>query len=185
MKRFCFALPMFLLTDAAIPAQSNALFEATEQVGRRGTNRTVTPVNQVLTPYGTQVELPGMRPQALAFSPNGKLLAVSGKTSQVVIVDPATGRIRQRVALPSEQANEPEPELVSPNILQPDKKGQVSFTGLVFSPDGSRLFLANVNGSVKVFNVAGDGNVTGAFSSPWSDSSSWMRMVMSRWMSSL
>jgi len=157
---------MFLLTDAAIPAQSNALFEATEQVGRRGTNRTVTPVNQVLTPYGTQVELPGMRPQALAFSPNGKLLAVSGKTSQVVIVDPATGRIRQRVALPSEQANEPEPELVSPNILQPDKKGQVSFTGLVFSPDGSRLFLANVNGSVKVFNVAGDGNVTGAFSIP-------------------
>src|SRR3569833_2608379 len=28
-------------------------------------------------------------------------------------------------------------------------------------------------------------NVTGAFSKPWSDSSSWIRIVMSRWMSSL
>src|SRR5204862_643660 len=43
-------------------------------------------------------------------------------------------------------------------------KGQVSFTGLVFSTDGSRLYLANVNGSVKVFNVAPDGNVVGGFS---------------------
>jgi DNA-binding beta-propeller fold protein YncE len=157
---------MVLVVDALAIAQSNRVFATIEPVGRRGTNRTITPVNQVLTPYGTQVELPGMRPQALALSPNGKLLAVSGKTSEVVIIDPVTGRIRQRVALPSEQANEPQPEIVSPNILEPDKKGQVSFTGLIFSADGSRLFLANVNGSLKTFHVAADGNVRAALSFP-------------------
>ena len=40
----------------------------------------------------------------------------------------------------------------------------MSFTGLIFSPDGRRLFLANVNGSVKVFDVGTNGHVTGAFS---------------------
>jgi YVTN family beta-propeller protein len=127
-------------------------------------NRIVTPVNQVLTPYGTQIELPRMRPQAVALSPNGKWLAVSGKTSEVLIVDPRTGKILQHVDLPSADANEPEPDIVSPNILEPDKKGQLSFTGLIFSPDGSRLFLANVNGDVKVFTVAASGKTTAAYS---------------------
>jgi hypothetical protein len=72
----------------------------TEAVGRRGGNRTVLPVNQVVTPLGVQVELPGLRPQALALSPDGRLLITSGKTSELVVVDPATGAIRQRVPLP-------------------------------------------------------------------------------------
>jgi YVTN family beta-propeller protein len=157
---------LLVLGPVAAMAQLDPVFATTEHVGRNGTNRTVTPVNQVLTPYGIQVELRGMRPQVLALSPNGQLLATSGKTSEIVIVDPATGLIRQHVPLPSDTVNEPQPEVVSPNILHPDKKGQVSFTGLVFSPDGSRLFLANVNGSVKVFTVARHGDVTGTFSIP-------------------
>jgi YVTN family beta-propeller protein len=104
-----------------------------------------------------------MRPQAIALSPNGKLLAVSGKTAEVVLINPATGRILRHVELPSDQASEPAPDVVSPNILHPDKQGQLSFTGLIFSPDGTRLYLANVNGSVKVFSVSGD-TVTGLFS---------------------
>ena len=139
---------------------------AAEVVGRAEPDRTVTPVNQVLTPYGTQIELPKMRPQAVALSPNGKLLAVSGKTSEVLIIDPRFGRVLQRVDLPSADANEPEPDVVSPNILDPDKKGQLSFTGLIFSPDGSQLFLANVNGDVKVFTVGTTGKITAAFSIP-------------------
>ena len=133
-------------------------------MGRIEINRTVTPVNQILTPYGTELELPGMRPQTIALSPNGKLLATSGKTSQVVIVDPKSGLILQRVPLPSEKVKEPVPEPASANILFPDKEGQVSFTGLTFSPNGSRLYLANVDGSVKVFEVAQDGQVSGSFS---------------------
>jgi len=74
-----------------------------------------------------------MRPQAVALSPDGKLLVTSGKTSELVVLDPVTGEIRQRVPLPSDQANEPRADVVSPNILEPDKEGQLSFTGLVFS----------------------------------------------------
>jgi YVTN family beta-propeller protein len=130
----------------------------TERVGR-APGRTVTPVNQVLTPFGRTIELPGLRPQTLALSPDGRLLVTSGKTSEIVVLNPDTGEIRQRVALPNEQQGEPQPAAPSPNLLEPDKKGVVSYTGLIFSPDGRRIFLSNVNGSIKVFTVAADGIV--------------------------
>src|SRR4030095_15286640 len=57
-------------------------------------------------------------------------------------------------------------EVPSLHILQRDKDAQLSFTGLIFSPDGSRLFLGKVNCSVKVFNVGRDGKVVGSFSIP-------------------
>src|SRR5881394_1020297 len=137
---------------------------STETVGRRSGHRIVTPVNQVVTPQGTQIELPGMRPLVVALSPDGNLLVTSGKKSELLVLDPKSGQVRQRVAFPSEKQNEPQPEAVSGNILQPDKKGQVSYTGLAFSPDGRRIYLSNVNGSVKVFEVARNGTVTGSFS---------------------
>jgi len=133
----------------------------TETVGRKGPNRTVVPVNQVVTPSGLQVPLPGLRPQALALSPDGRLLAVSGKTSELLLLDPATGEILQRVGFPPEDLNEPGPAGSSPNILAPDGEGQLSYTGLVFSPDGRRIYLSNVNGSVKDF-TAGPGGEVGA-----------------------
>src|ERR1043166_8669579 len=161
--RFYFVLCVSLLLLVGCVRTSNPIFSTTERVGHVATNRVVTPVNQVLTPIGIQVELNGVRPQAIALSPNGKLLAVSGKSSEVLLVDPVTGKILQRVPLPSDKA-EPDPEVVSPNILEPDKKGQVSYTGLIFSPNGSRIFLANVNGSIKVFDVNQSNRVAGEFS---------------------
>jgi DNA-binding beta-propeller fold protein YncE len=130
-----------------------------ETVGHSSPGRTVTPVNQVLTPIGLQVDLPGMRPQAVALSPNGKFLVVSGKTSELVVVDPHSGAIRQRVALPSDRQQLPEGGAVAPQILNPDTEGQLSFTGLIFSPQGDRVYMSNVEGSVKVFRVADDGVV--------------------------
>jgi YVTN family beta-propeller protein len=124
----------------------------TEAVGRRGDNRTVLPVNQVVTPLGVQVELPGLRPQALALSPDGRILITAGKTAELVVVDPASGAVRQRVPLPKTTY----PRVPSENVLRPDKEGQLSFTGLAFSPDGRRAFLSDVNGSVVVFDVAAD-----------------------------
>jgi len=135
-----------------------------ERVGAAGDNRTVLPVNQVLVPAGTQISLPGQRPQALALSPDGRLLAVSGKTSELVIIDPALGTIAQRVALPSEEQNTLLPDPPSANILEPDQKGQLSYTGLVFSPDGRHIYLSNVNGSIKVFTVSKDCTVTSSHS---------------------
>ena len=157
---------VLLATTGLSPAAIQRPVADSEHVGRVATNRTVTPVNQVVTPAGLQVELPGLRPQALALSPNGRLLVTAGKTSELVVVDPATGKVLQRVALPSEKQNEPQPQVASPNILQPDAKGQVSFTGLVFSLDGKRIYLSNVNGSIKVFNVTADGTVSGSHSIP-------------------
>src|SRR6185436_3283874 len=72
----------------------NVAIVTKEFVGQIGTNRFYTPANQVLTPAGIQVELPGMRPQALALSPDGQTLITSGKTRELVVVEPATGLVR-------------------------------------------------------------------------------------------
>ena len=148
------------------PQQRPAQFSTQETVGHVGTNRYYTPVNQVLTPAGLQVELPGMRPQALALSPDGRLLVTAGKTHDLVVVDPQSGKVLQRALLPSEKQQDATPNPVSTHILQPDKDAELSFTGLAFSPDGSRIYLANVDGSVKVFGVEKGGHVAGLFTMP-------------------
>jgi hypothetical protein len=76
-----------------------------ETVGHKADGRSVTPVNQTLTPLGRQIELTGLRPQVLALSPDGSRLLVSGKTSELLVLSPVTGEILQRVALPSEGRN--------------------------------------------------------------------------------
>ncbi|MBN1805257.1 MAG: beta-propeller fold lactonase family protein [Sedimentisphaerales bacterium] len=139
-------------------------YSSNEPVGETSPQRYITPVNQVLTPAGIQVELPGMRPQGLALSPDGHLLAASGKTHELVLIDPQTGEIRQNVALPSSEAHNT--DAVSSHILKPDKSGQLSFTGLIFSPDGSRIYLSNVDGDIKVFGINREGQVSGLFSIP-------------------
>ncbi len=138
---------------------SNARAESdTSLVGHWREDAIVTPVNQLLTPFGSVVDLPGMRPQALALSPDGKTLVIAGKTNDLVVINPDTGEIAARVGLPEEGRLEPVTEVASTNILKPDKAGQVSYTGLIFSHDGKRIFMSNVNGSIKVFNVH-DGKV--------------------------
>jgi hypothetical protein len=105
-----------------------------QTVGRRTDGQIILPVNQILTPLGTQIDLPGQRPQALAMSPDGRRLAVAGKSAEIVILDPETGAVLQRVLLPPEPDKELQPKAASANILKPDEKGQLSFTGLVYSP---------------------------------------------------
>jgi YVTN family beta-propeller protein len=124
-----------------------------------------TPVNQIVSPAGLQVELPGIRPQALALSPDGRLLVTSGQTHELVVIDSFSGQILHRVPLPDAGKNQAE-RSVSDAVLAPDLGAQLSFTGLAFSPDGSRLYMANVNGDVKVFSVQPDREVEGLFSIP-------------------
>src|SRR3954451_5979528 len=149
------ALRLFALSfsglSAALCAETN--FTTRDHVGQVSANSYYTPANQILTPFGKQLELPGMRPQAIALSPDGKLLVTAGKTHELVVLDPGTGEILQRVALPSNDDSYPAPEIVSEQILRPDTDGQLSFTGLLFSPDGSRIYLSNVQGNLKVFCV--------------------------------
>ena len=133
-------------------------FDATTETVGWTTNGLVTPANQLVASAGTLVELPGMRPNALALSPDGKLLVTAGLTNvmKLIVVDTATGTISQRVPYPSDVVQEQEP--VSTEIIGASKKSQLSFTGLAFSPDGSRIYMANVNGDIKVFGV-GKANV--------------------------
>lgn len=151
-----------LLTLLAPPGRSQE--STTDRVGRGPKNDLMTPVNQRVTPLGRQVDLPGMRPQTLALSPDGKLLVTAGKTSELVAVDPVGGEVRQRVALPGEeiQSETTDKSAAEAGI---DDKGQVSFTGLIFSPAGDRIYLSNVDGSIKVFKVA-RGEVAPAFTIP-------------------
>jgi DNA-binding beta-propeller fold protein YncE len=109
------------------------------------------PTQQLLTPAGTQVELPGMRPQVLALSPDGSILATCGITHELVLVDPATGKVLQHVPLFSKMPGATTPP--SANDLKPDPKADSSFTGLTFSPDGSRIYLSNGLGNIQVFGV--------------------------------
>ena len=139
-------------------------FDATTETVGRATNGFVTPVNQRLTPAGILVELPRMRPNALALSPDGKLLVTAGLTHELVAVNPVTGEILQRVPFPSDQIHEEKPVVEA--ILNPDEKAQLSFTGLKFSPDGTRIYLANVNGDIKVFGVGKDRKISPLFSIP-------------------
>jgi DNA-binding beta-propeller fold protein YncE len=133
-------------------------FDATTAAVGRTTNGLITPVNQIVTPAGTQVELAGMRPNALALSPNGKILVTAGLTHELVAVNPADGKILQRVSFPADAM--PEQGAVSSEILNPDEKAQLSYNGLAFSPDGKRIYLANVNGDIKVFGVAADQKIS-------------------------
>ncbi len=138
-------------------------YTTTNTVGNFGATL-ITPANQIITPAGTQIELPGIRPNALALSPDGKILVTSGLTNELVVVDPATGQNLQHVALPSGKVQAAQP--LTDAILDADPKAQLSFTGLKFSPDGERLYLANINGDVKVFSVARDHKISVFFSIP-------------------
>jgi hypothetical protein len=96
----CFWLAVIVLT--ALPAfAAPEDFDATTEFVGRGSGGLITPVNQIVTPAGTLVELPDVRPLALALSPDGHLLVTAGLTRELVVLDPATGKIVHRVLFPS------------------------------------------------------------------------------------
>jgi YVTN family beta-propeller protein len=167
MKRNCFIRPGLLAAIGLGFSAAQILagdFDATTQTVGRGTNGFATPVNQLVTPAGIFVELPGMRPQALALSPGGKFCVTAGLTHELVAIDPATANILQRVPLPAGAVREQAPVVSA--ILNADDKAQLSYTGLAFAPDGSRVYLSDVNGDVKVFGVGADQKILPLFSFP-------------------
>jgi len=123
------------------------------------------PVNQILTPAGDLVELPEVRPQVLALSPDGTLLATSGK-HELILINPQTGKIRQKTPLPLDVLGGSETNLVSEQILNRDQEAEASYSGLVFSPDSKRIYLSNVRGDIKVLAVSPDGGVSPLHSLP-------------------
>lgn len=152
---------VFLLSALCCAAQGYDM----DTVGPKADGQMVTPVNQICAPAGRQVYLPKLRPQAIALSPDGQILVTSGKSPDLIVVNPATGDIRQTVPLPPESAVLTN-QASSDHILASGDDEQLSFTGLIFSRDGSRIYLSNVGGSVKVFAVGAGHRVRPLYSIP-------------------
>jgi len=152
-------LVLTLLCSCQQPGAPLTTVAADARVGKVGPQIWITPTQQILTPAGRQVDLAGVRPQALALSPDGKFLVVGGTAHQLIVVDPASGRIVRRVELPVDPAGTGS---LGENVtdLAANKSDKLSLAGLVFSPDGSRLYFSNANGSIKVFAFDAQGGVT-------------------------
>jgi DNA-binding beta-propeller fold protein YncE len=153
---------------AAQPAAATSTvtpdFYATVAPVGYGTNGFIAPDNQVVSPAGTLVQLPGIRPNALALSPDGRLLAVSGSAHELLVADPLTGKVRRQVPFPAPRENL-DAAAGSALVLGPNLNDKSSFTGVAFSRDGSRIYVSNVNGDIKVFGVT-NGTVSALFSIP-------------------
>ena len=134
---FCLIAALFIALSAV------AQVRPTDQVGPQPDGRFVTPTNQVVTPAGVQVSFNG-RPLAIAVRPDQKTAAIlntgSGQsnlsTSPIVIVDLATGTVKQQFSPGTSNA---------------------SYDGVRYSPDGTQLYFSQDNGRVIVANVAADG----------------------------
>ena len=61
-------------------------------MGHVAANRYIVASGQVLTPAGRQIDLPGIRPQALALSPDGSFVVTAGQDSTLRVCDPGSGR---------------------------------------------------------------------------------------------
>ncbi|HEV2330269.1 MAG TPA: alkaline phosphatase family protein [Verrucomicrobiae bacterium] len=168
MKRqfFVFCTLAALIANAAQARLSpDNLFDATTETVGHQSNGMETPVNQLVTPTGIFVPLPGVRPNALALSPDSKLLVTSGLLPELIAIDPTTGKITQHVPFPK-AGRDKSVEAVLSIILDASEKSKLSLTGLAFSPDGSRIYLSNVNGDIKVFWVNKSHKISPLFAIP-------------------
>jgi YVTN family beta-propeller protein len=95
--------------------------------------RIVVPTNQVLSPAGRQVIVDG-RPTDLALSPDGRWLAVLNM-NEVMLVNVESSEIISRAS------------------------NRGSFKGIVFTPNGKRLYASSVRGSIVVFDVSDEGQL--------------------------
>ena len=109
-------------------------FSSREPATRDEGDRAVTPVNQIVEPAGRQVYLPKLRPQALALSPDGRILVTSGKTHDLIVIDPVSARVMQEVLLPPDDASYTNRRRPPRTCYSRRTTGQLSFTGLIFSP---------------------------------------------------
>jgi len=159
-----FLVRMLPLASFCLMTDSSFVCSQELNVGLPRSNEIETPVT-VVTPAGHKIDLAGMRPQVLALSPDGKSLVTSGKTNKLIVIDPETREVRQSVDFPAKDQTK-EPDVASPNILKPDAGSLVSYTGLVYSADGKRLYMSNVTGSIKVFSVSADGTHTPSYTIP-------------------
>ncbi len=107
------------------------------RVGPLADGRVIVPTNQILSPAGRQVIVSG-RPTDVALSPNKRWLAVLN-INEVQIVNIESGKIVSHLGL----------------------KGG-SYKGILFAPNGKRVFASSMKGGIGVFQVSDRGQLAAA-----------------------
>lgn len=146
--------------DPGVPGAAVAAPSTDDRTGKIGEQTWLLPTGQIIRPAGRQVDLPGWRPQTVTLSPDGKFVAVAGGTKDVLLLDPVTGKELGRAAMPADTKPRSDARSAESTDLSPDRGAKMSFSGLAFSPDGSRLYVSSASGSIRCFKAAPDGKLT-------------------------
>src|SRR6185369_13273308 len=113
-----FVVALLIAPLGAKEPEKNDLYDRS-RVGPLEDGRVIVPTNQILSPAGRQV-IVGGRPTDVALSPDGRWLAVQN-FRDVMVVDVKSGEIASHA----------------------DIKG-ASFKGIVFAPDGKRIYVSTM-----------------------------------------
>ena len=127
-----------LVEPVAAPSKSvdaDAKLYDQSHVGPLADGRVIVPTNQILSPAGRQVTVGG-RPTDVTLSPDRKWLAVLN-INEVQLVDVESEKILSQVAI----------------------RGG-SFKGIVFAPDGKRLYASTMKGGIAVLKVSQAGKLS-------------------------
>jgi YVTN family beta-propeller protein len=128
-----FSAILLAATAWAKEADNKDLYERSH-VGPLSDGRVIVPTNQILSPAGRQV-IVGGRPTDVALSPDGRWLAVQN-LRDISILDPESGKV----------------------VSSSEIKG-ASFKGIVFAPDGKRVYVSTMRGGIEVFQISSDGKL--------------------------
>ncbi|QSZ27114.1 hypothetical protein ACETAC_09655 [Aceticella autotrophica] len=118
-------------------------------IGRNPDGSVNIPTDQIITPAGKQVEFAG-RPNAVALSPDGKTAAFNiggysnGATpdyNPIITIDLTSGKIKQKFTLST-------------------KERGGSYTGIIYSKSGDKLYASFGDGKILEFNVDKSGQLT-------------------------
>jgi len=154
-------LTALICAFAAVGFAQGASPRYTYEAGIRPDGSVVLPTDQIIRPAGRLVPFEG-RPTAIAIRPDGRTAAVlksagsyigPGRPEHILVVDLVTARVKQRF-LPADSA--------SSAAIQIFENSQGSFTGIVYSADGTKLYASDASGSIVVANVAADGTLSAA-----------------------
>lgn len=138
----CFLLSVVIATPETVQNTNTP----NRTVGPQNDGSIVSSNNQTLTPAGQIVHLGSpVRAKAIALNPNGKTssgaVLLMGSPQPIIVFNTATGQVVQRFI----------PTTTNGTSFTSDKTG--SFTGITYSPDGSKLFFSQDDNHVVIANV--------------------------------